>query len=459
MASQSGSIPAPAPIPNTDRVVFTGNNTLPSGAPPSGVDTYILNNGYRYHWSGSSWGMETPDRVSIDTTNATPTSAPSPNTDTHISPNGTIYHWNGSAWVMYAKDRVIIGTSNTPPSATPDANIDTHVMLDGTVYYWSGSAWITRSPDRVVISETNTVPIAAPPHGVDTHVLLNGTTYYWTGSAWVAASSSSSPLNVLTTAQTAPTPTGNTTNLNTVFKDATGKVWAVDQGGDSMLLEGAEEIIDVSGATLPITFPVTTIPGTPVFEPATPATVGYVYAITNGTTVVYAKWNGTQYISSPAPATTNVLSNAANAITSTVNGIASTIAPSLGTIATTVGFNAAGVLVRQAVKAFRSGRVQGGDVGAGSSATATGDFSGATKNSPGGSNRSDFSVTFSVPMPTSLYVVLITPSSQGTLTNDNEIRVPILVSSSLTTTGFTFSVREIASITQQDEYHILVREI
>jgi hypothetical protein len=67
------------------------------------------------------------------------------------------------------------------------------------------------------------------------------------------------------------------------------------------LLAAPDEIVDVSGATLPITYPVTTIPGVPVFAPNTPASTTAIYAITDGTSISYAKWNGTQFIGSAAP--------------------------------------------------------------------------------------------------------------------------------------------------------------
>jgi hypothetical protein len=42
------------------------------------------------------------------------------------------------------------------------------------------------------------------------------------------------PLNVLTTVQPTPTATGNTTNLNSTFKDAAGNTWIVDSIGDAI---------------------------------------------------------------------------------------------------------------------------------------------------------------------------------------------------------------------------------
>lgn len=42
-------------------------------------------------------------------------------------------------------------------------------------------------------------------------------------------------LDVLNTIQPTPTPTGNTTNLNSTFKDANGDTWIVDANGDAIL--------------------------------------------------------------------------------------------------------------------------------------------------------------------------------------------------------------------------------
>jgi hypothetical protein len=64
------------------------------------------------------------------------------------------------------------------------------------------------------------------------------------------------------------------------------------------LLAAPDDVIDVTGVTLPIAYPVTTLPGTPVFSPAgAPVTTAF-YKMPDGT---YSIYNGTQFISSPAP--------------------------------------------------------------------------------------------------------------------------------------------------------------
>jgi hypothetical protein len=42
-------------------------------------------------------------------------------------------------------------------------------------------------------------------------------------------------INVLTTVQPTPTATGNTTNVNSTFKDANGDTWLVDANGDAII--------------------------------------------------------------------------------------------------------------------------------------------------------------------------------------------------------------------------------
>jgi hypothetical protein len=50
----------------------------------------------------------------------------------------------------------------------------------------------------------------------------------------VVAPDAPDPLDVLGTEQPTPTATGNTTNKNTVFKDANGDTWIVDSNGDAI---------------------------------------------------------------------------------------------------------------------------------------------------------------------------------------------------------------------------------
>lgn len=64
------------------------------------------------------------------------------------------------------------------------------------------------------------------------HNTTEGYFYYWNDvqSKYIKLEN----LNVITTVQTTPTTTGNTTNLNSTFKDANGDSWIVDSDGDAI---------------------------------------------------------------------------------------------------------------------------------------------------------------------------------------------------------------------------------
>lgn len=96
---------------------------------------------------------------------------------------------------------------------------------------------------------------ASPPDGSGSYTA--GDTYYVTplgtkedadnateewrfdGEQWVMTPVGSAPLDVLSTVQPTPTASGNTTNLNTIFKDANGDTWAVDKNGDAIKVSSA----------------------------------------------------------------------------------------------------------------------------------------------------------------------------------------------------------------------------
>lgn len=56
----------------------------------------------------------------------------------------------------------------------------------------------------------------------------------------VAPAPAPDPLNVLTAPQGTPSPTGNTSNTNSVFRDANDDVWIVDSDGDAIKTNGAK---------------------------------------------------------------------------------------------------------------------------------------------------------------------------------------------------------------------------
>jgi hypothetical protein len=110
--------------------------------------------------------------------------------------------------------------------------------------------------------------------------------------------------NAAPTAAEVPTPINGDT-AKVFLSDRSIEYWSYDAGAwarNYISNTSPDPVVDVTGATLPITFPVAAIPGTPVFAPATPTDSAAIYAITNGAAIQYAKWNGTQYISAPAPA-------------------------------------------------------------------------------------------------------------------------------------------------------------
>ncbi len=75
------------------------------------------------------------------------------------------------------------------------------------------------------------------------HNTTDGYFYYWNDvqSKFIKLEN----LNVITTVQPTPTTTGNTTNLNSTFKDANGDTWVVDSNGDA-IKAGAAPTADVA---------------------------------------------------------------------------------------------------------------------------------------------------------------------------------------------------------------------
>lgn len=55
---------------NIDFVQYSTNNTIPTGTPPDGVDTYVLDNGTRYDWDGTQWVELVNATCQIETTRA-----------------------------------------------------------------------------------------------------------------------------------------------------------------------------------------------------------------------------------------------------------------------------------------------------------------------------------------------------------------------------------------------------
>ena len=75
------------------------------------------------------------------------------------------------------------------------------------------------------------------------HSTVDGFFYYW-NEVTNSYTKLDNALDVLTTVQPTPLATGNTTNLNTVFKDANNDTWIVDSQGDAVKI-GAETVTNV----------------------------------------------------------------------------------------------------------------------------------------------------------------------------------------------------------------------
>lgn len=79
------------------------------------------------------------------------------------------------------------------------------------------------------------------------HSTVDGFFYYW-NEVTNTYTKLDNALDVLTTVQPTPLATGNTTNLNTVFKDANNDTWIVDSQGDAVKF-GAETVTNVEVIT------------------------------------------------------------------------------------------------------------------------------------------------------------------------------------------------------------------
>jgi hypothetical protein len=223
------------------------------------------------------------------------------------------------------------GTVTLPAPPAP-------VVLDGNDQY------IVRTNATAGVAPT-AIELPAPIKGDTTKVfLLDKSIEYWShnGTTWTKdytdASVQSTAFNPLYGTITDKAPGGETNAVANWGYIGDGTPLLTDRiyfavtaanvnktvttANLKALLASPDPVVDVTGATLPIAFPVATIPGAPIFVPATPVDATAIYAITDGTSVVYAKWNGTQYISSPSPL--------ASSFWSSNTAVASTAAPPNG---------------------------------------------------------------------------------------------------------------------------------
>jgi hypothetical protein len=113
---------------NSDFVQYTGNNTIPTGAPPAGVDTRVLLNGNRYDWNGTAWVLQ--PGATFDAT---------VNFSVNANPN-------------------TIGTTFTPntPGLTTVIYVST---IDGSQWTYNGSVYVSApvSPDWKITGNAGTV--------------------------------------------------------------------------------------------------------------------------------------------------------------------------------------------------------------------------------------------------------------------------------------------------------------
>ena len=174
---------------NNDRVLYTGNTTIPTLAPPKGVDTAVLSNGTRYDWDGTVWVL-VPQVVldgnerKLARANSTPSVAPTAleiptpiNGDTATIQllNNNIEHWNytAGAWVLVFTQVVAtfdstvdFNTANPNTGGTvftPNTPASTTVLyvssVDGSQWTYNGTTYITApvSSDWKVTGNAGTV--------------------------------------------------------------------------------------------------------------------------------------------------------------------------------------------------------------------------------------------------------------------------------------------------------------
>lgn len=92
------------------------------------------------------------------------------------------------------------------------------------------------SNNKRIIQDVSTLPINGESRYIY-HNTTDGFFYYWNDvtNSYIKLDF----LDVITTVQPTPSTTGNTTNLNSVFKDASGNTWIVDSKGDAILCGAA----------------------------------------------------------------------------------------------------------------------------------------------------------------------------------------------------------------------------
>ena len=147
---------------------------------------------------------------------------------------------NGASTTLYAPQSVVAAGTNTTVSSSTVSGVTTYTVNS------------TASPTTVTVTPAADAAAPNSSKSIGT-VSVNGaaTTLKETVTSLFVDAGLTGPtiatyynednnptvipgLNVLTTAQPTPSATGNTTNRNSVFKDAAGDTWVVDAGGDAV---------------------------------------------------------------------------------------------------------------------------------------------------------------------------------------------------------------------------------
>lgn len=311
-----------APILRTTAVAGVAPTALEAATPINGDTASIkLSNGLEEFWAytAGAWGLvytntplvidgnQTPLLRTNATANVAPTTLEIPTPFNGDSASIKLSNGSEEMWVRTAGAWVRVYT-NTPP------------VGDGHHFY---------------AFRSDTIRDVAPVVGIDIPsaiegdtVLLrldNGIEEHWAflGGAWVnfwATFPDGNHTNIRRTTATAKVPPA-ILEAGTPFPGDTASVKLLNGAEEMWSYEslawvlkytnapGVEDEINVTDVTFPITFPTVVLPGAPVFAPNTPADTTKIYSIINGTNVAYAKWNGTQYISVPAPAASVVVTD------------------------------------------------------------------------------------------------------------------------------------------------------
>jgi hypothetical protein len=202
---------------------------------------------------------------------------------------------------------------------------------------------IVRTNALVNIAPT-ALEISTPTNGDTAKVFLNNNSIeYWSynSSTWTKDTTSAGVLPVFRFGSVAPAYVAATDTINSTYVRTTNGLipnitgsnivdeWVLDGTNTWRIVSKAQDaVVSVTGATLPITFPITTIPGTPVFTPNQPTDTTVVYQFTDGT---LASWNGTQYIGAASSNDWRTLGNAGTVQTTNFIGTTDNIGLSLRT--------------------------------------------------------------------------------------------------------------------------------